>query len=153
MTSRMLAPHTTCPGCQEEVFLDELVRGRCPLCGCTLEDFVDQAGDMDEIVERSDFSWLVFNYFIFKKFDDMGANPLQVMQLIAGLDECCLNPGPGEFPRTKFEFYLPMRLSDKLRLKKCSRCGRFFFRGGRKILSGDLATPGFEIKYICPREP
>ncbi len=151
MTSRMLAPHTTCPGCQEEVFLDELVRGRCPLCGCTLEDFADQTGDMDEMVERSDFSWLVFNYFLFKKFDEMGANPLQVMQLIAGLDECCLNPVAGEFPRTKFEFDIPMNLGDRIRPKKCTRCGKVFFRGGRKVLSGDLASPELKINYICSR--
>jgi predicted nucleic acid-binding Zn-ribbon protein len=148
----MLAPHTTCPGCQEEVFLDELVRGRCPLCGCTLEDFVDQAGDMDEIVERSDFSWLVFNYFIFKKFDELGANPMQVMNLIAGLEDCCLNPGSGELLRTKFEFDLPMKLADQIRPKKCSRCGRLFFRGGRKILSGNLGGQGFGISYICTRD-
>jgi hypothetical protein len=148
----MLAPHTTCPGCQEEVFLDELVRGRCPLCGCTLEDFVDQAGEMDEIVERSDFSWLVFNYFIFKKFDELGANPMQVMNLIAGLEDYCLNPGSGELLRTKFEFDLPMKLADQIRPKKCSRCGRLFLRGGRKILSGDLVGPGFGISYICSRD-
>jgi len=148
----MLAPHTTCPGCQEEVFLDELVRGRCPLCGCTLEDFVDQAGDMDEIVERSDFSWLVFNYFIFKKFDELGANPMQVMNLISGLEDCCLNPGSGDFLRTKFEFDLPMKMADRIRPKKCSRCGRLFFRGGRKVIAGDLGGPAFGITYICAGE-
>ena len=46
MTSRMQSPHTTCPGCQEEVFLDELVGGKCPLCGCSLEDFDEAFGNM-----------------------------------------------------------------------------------------------------------
>ena len=68
MTSRMHAPHTTCPGCQEEVFLDELVGGKCPLCGCSLEDFDESIGEYEGILDRSDLSWLIFNYFVFKKF-------------------------------------------------------------------------------------
>jgi hypothetical protein len=145
----MLAPHTTCPGCQEEVYLDELVRGKCPLCGCVLEEFDGERSELDEIVERSDFSWLVFNYFIFKRFDELGASPLQVMQLIAGLDECCMNIGSGEIPRTRFDFELPMKLTDRFRPKKCARCGKIFFMNGRKVLSGDLTHPGFTISYFC----
>ena len=34
MAPRINARHITCPGCQEEVFMEELVGGRCPLCGC-----------------------------------------------------------------------------------------------------------------------
>jgi len=147
--SRMLAPHTTCPGCSEEVFLDELVRGKCPLCGCVLEEFEDQRNEMEEYVERGDFSWLVFNYFIFKRFDELGASPLQVMQLIAGLDECCATIGEGEIPRTRFDFELPMRFLDMIKPKRCARCGKVFFMGGRKILSGDLSRPGFGISYLC----
>ena len=79
MTSRMHAPHTTCPGCREEVYLDELVRGRCPLCGCTLEDFDSQESELEDFIERSDLPWLVFNYFLFKRFLEIGASPLQIM--------------------------------------------------------------------------
>ena len=75
MTSRMHAPHTTCPGCQEEVFLDELVGGKCPLCGCSLEDFEESIGEYDGILDRSDLSWLIFNYFVFKKFVNLGVSP------------------------------------------------------------------------------
>ena len=152
MTSRMLAPHTTCPGCQEEVYLDELVKGRCPLCGYTLEDFAEQASEMEEITERSDFSWLVFNYFIFKRFDELGVSPLQVMQLIAGLEDYDGSEGFGNPPRTKFIFDLPMKIRDRLKPKRCSRCGRLFFRGGRKVLTGDLSAPGFSIDYICSKD-
>ena len=75
MTSRMQSPHTTCPGCQEEVFLDELVGGKCPLCGCSLEDFDEAFGEYEGILDRSDLSWLIFNYFVFKKFVDLGCPP------------------------------------------------------------------------------
>jgi hypothetical protein len=57
----MQSPHTTCPGCQEEVFLDELVAGKCPLCGCSLEDFDETFGEYERILDRSDLSWLIFN--------------------------------------------------------------------------------------------
>ena len=76
MTSRTHAAHTTCPGCQEEVYLDELVKGRCPLCGCTLEDLEEVESEVDELLDRGDFSWLIFNYFLFKQFTDLGASPL-----------------------------------------------------------------------------
>ena len=75
MTSRMQSPHTTCPGCQEEVFLDELVGGKCPLCGCSLEDFDEAFGEYEGILDRPNLSWLIFNYFVFKKFVDLGVPP------------------------------------------------------------------------------
>ena len=87
MTSRMHAPHTTCPGCQEEVFLDELVGGKCPLCGCSLEDFEESIGEYDGILDRSDLSWLIFNYFVFKKFVDLGVPPSQIMDFLSSYEE------------------------------------------------------------------
>ena len=49
------------------VYLDD-VRGRCPLCGCTLEDFDSQESEIQDFIERSNLPWLVFNYFLFKRF-------------------------------------------------------------------------------------
>jgi len=93
MTYRTHAAHTTCPGCQEEVYLDELVKGRCPLCGCSLEDMDGLENEVDEFVDRNDFSWLVFNYFIFKTFTELGASPLKVMELLALYETGCLRVG------------------------------------------------------------
>ena len=103
MTSRMQSPHTTCPGCQEEVFLDELVGGKCPLCGCSLEEFDESFGEYEGILDRSDLSWLIFNYFVFKKFVDLGVPPHQIMEFVAayeaerreaarGMDEDLVHP-------------------------------------------------------------
>ncbi|HPA08569.1 MAG TPA: hypothetical protein PLW73_08805, partial [Methanoregulaceae archaeon] len=82
MTSRMHAPHTTCPGCREEVYLEELVKGRCPLCGCEFEEFDTQDTEIEDYVDRSDLPWLVFNYFLFKRFLEIGASPVQIMQFV-----------------------------------------------------------------------
>jgi ribosomal protein S27E len=144
----MLAPHTTCPGCREEVYLDELVKGRCPLCGCTLEDFEDGQGEMEEFIDRCDFSWLVFNYFIFKKFDEMGVSPLKIMQYVSGYEDPCLRNVPG-LQNTSFEFDVPFTFMDRIRPKRCEKCGKLFITGGKKIVSGDLSDPGFTFSYHC----
>ncbi len=99
MTSRMQSPHTTCPGCQEEVFLDELVGGKCPLCGCSLEEFDEAFGEYEGILDRSDLSWLIFNYFVFKKFVDLGVPPHQIMEFVAAYEANAEKP-PEEWTKT-----------------------------------------------------
>jgi len=150
MTSRMHAPHTTCPGCQEEVFLDELVGGKCPLCGCSLEDFEESIGEYDGILDRSDLSWLIFNYFVFKKFVDLGVPPTQIMDLITGYEQNADKPRE-EWIKSDFSLELPMRISDAIRPKKCAKCNRFFLRGGRKEIRGDMRSTRIDIRYICDR--
>jgi hypothetical protein len=147
--TRMLSPHTTCPGCRAEVYLDELVRGRCPLCGCTLEDFEESCQDVEELVERCDFSWLVFNYFVFKRFDALGVSPLRIMELISTYEDSCMGQ-PGEGVNTHFELEARRKVLDRIRPKTCAGCGRLFFRGGKKNVSGDLNSPGLTVSYRCP---
>jgi hypothetical protein len=145
----MHAPHTTCPGCREEVYLDELVRGRCPLCGCTLEEFDTQEGsELEDFIERSDLPWLVFNYFLFKRFLEIGASPLQIMQLVAAFNDQDLQ-GNGQKPDTRFIMEVPMKSIDRIRPKRCAKCGKIFLREGRKVVAGDLAAPGVEYLYYC----
>jgi hypothetical protein len=143
MTSRMFAPHTTCPGCHEEVFLDELVRGRCPLCGCTLGECEDDHDDGD-YSDRSDFSWLVFSFFIFRKFERLGVGPLRIMELISRCDSG--EQGRGQ---SGFEFEVPMSFFDRVRPKRCTRCRKVFFTGGRKLITGELHGSAVTIGYLC----
>ncbi len=147
MSSRMLAPHTTCPACREEVFLDELVRGRCPLCGCSLEDYESSSAECDEFADRGDFSWLVFNYFIFRRFEKLGVSPLQVMQLVSAFEESGgVTGGKG----VRFRFEVPMGAVDHVRPKRCAKCGKVFLRGGSKQVVGDLGKPEISRAYLCP---
>jgi hypothetical protein len=148
MTYRTHAAHTTCPGCQEEVYLDELVKGRCPLCGCALEDLEGLENDVEELVDRADFSWLIFNYFLFKTFTDMGASPLKVMQLVSLYEDAIAREGQSHVD-TRFELDLPAGLLDAIIPHRCDRCGRIFLGRGRKIISGDLSLPGYRIVHRC----
>ena len=150
MTSRMQSPHTTCPGCQEEVFLDELVGGKCPLCGCSLEDFDEAFGEYDGILDRSDLSWLIFNYFVFKKFVDLGAPPHQIMGLVANYEQNDGKP-PEDWVKPEFTLEIPMKLWDSLRPKYCANCKKYFFRGGKKFIKGDMRRTAFAIEYVCDR--
>jgi hypothetical protein len=146
----MHAPHTTCPGCQEEVFLDELVGGKCPLCGCSLEDFDEAAGEYEGILDRSDLSWLIFNYFVFKKFVDLGVPPQQIMQFVANYDQNAEKP-PEDWTQTGFALDLPMSAWDKIWPKRCVKCGNLFFRGGKKQIAGDMRHTAVRVHYICER--
>jgi len=148
MTSRTHAAHTTCPGCQEEVYLDELVKGRCPLCGCALEDLEDGDSDVEKLLDRGDFSWLIFNYFLFKQFTDLGASPFKVMQLVSLYEDACMKE-TGIQMDTRFELELTPGRFDHLIPRRCDRCKKIFFGRGRKLLSGDLAIPGYRITHRC----
>jgi len=150
MTSRMHAPHTTCPGCHEEVFLDELVGGKCPLCGCPLEEFEGSFGEFEGVIERSDLSWLIFNYFVFKQFVDLGVAPQQIMDFITAYGENADKPAE-EWTKTSFSLEVPMKLRDRLLPKRCKACGQWFLLGGRKKVVGDMRKPQLVIEYTCDR--
>jgi hypothetical protein len=146
----MHAPHTTCPGCHEEVFLDELVGGKCPLCGCSLEEFEDSFGDFEGVIERSDLSWLIFNYFVFRQFADLGVAPQQIMDFINIYGENAEKPSD-EMKQTAYSLEIRMKAFDRIRPKKCHTCGRWFIAGGRKKVEGDMRRPELAIRYTCDR--
>jgi len=148
MTSRMHAPHTTCPGCHEEVFLDELVSGKCPLCGCSLEEFEEAFGEFEGIIERSDLSWLIFNYFVFKQFVDLGVPPQQIMSFVTSYEENAEKPVE-EWAKTDFTLEIPMGRWDRIRPKRCAKCGKWYISGGKKIIEGDMRRPTVAVKYFC----
>lgn len=148
MTSRMHAPHTTCPGCHEEVFLDELVSGKCPLCGCSLEEFEEAFGEFEGIIERSDLSWLIFNYFVFKQFVDLGVPAPQIMAFVNAYEDNADKPVE-DWTKTDFALELPTSRWDRVRPKHCAKCGKWFVLGGKKLVEGDMRRPTLMIRYVC----
>lgn len=154
MGYRTHARHTTCPGCNEEIYMEELVKGQCPLCGSPVEELEahDESLDYDDGFERSELSWLVLQYFLFKKFEDLGANPLQVFRLLSTVEE------NGEVVATKKEkeelpYELDAELSrlERLLPKRCSSCRKIFVRGAAKKVSGDLLLGGIKVTYLCSK--
>ena len=146
MSARVNARSIICPGCLEKVFMDELVAGHCPLCGCVMEE---EGEEFEEVIDRSDLAWIVFHYFIFQKLDAMGVSPLQIMNLISQLEEQCGNGFPS-IQRLEFRLETPMSRWEKIRPKRCIQCGNWFLRGGRKILTGNLNHQGYKKEYLCP---
>ncbi|KUG20715.1 MAG: hypothetical protein KO206_08265 [Methanomicrobiaceae archaeon] len=148
MTSRMHTPHTTCPSCHEVVYLDELVGGRCPLCGYSLDDDGEVCSEFDETLERSDLGWMIFTYFMFKRFDDLGVNPLNVMQMLSRYEEGC-TCDLREIGMLQYELETRMSYWERLIPKRCSKCGRIFFRGGKSVIAGCLGRQDYVKRYIC----
>ncbi|MDD4253840.1 MAG: hypothetical protein PHP59_00490 [Methanofollis sp.] len=149
MTSRTRAHHTICPYCNEEVYLEELIGGKCPLCGGTLEDPEDDIEVDEDGIERSDLSWLICHYFLFKKLDELGANPLQIMQVIQKFDEEDIF-GEDATATTSFEVEVPFRRLERIIPRRCTSCGKLFVKGGKKVIAGDAGRPGFTVAYHCP---
>lgn len=147
MTSRTRAHHTTCPFCNEEVYLEELVGGKCPLCGSPLEDMDDECLEIDDGLERSDLSWLICHYFLFKKLDDLGANPLHVMEAIEKYE---LKRETREGERFTFEIEVPYTPREHIIPKRCADCGRLFFKGGKKVFTWNAEKPIDTVIYRCP---
>jgi len=147
VTVRINAHHIICPSCQEKVFLDELVSGHCPLCGCMMEEG-EISSELEHIIERSDIAWIIFHYFVFKKFDALGVSPLQILQVISQLENQC----ESEFhiPRKlEFRLEIPMNRLDRVRIKRCSKCRKLFMIGGKKIIFGNFNSNDSKIEYIC----
>ena len=151
MGYRIQTRHTTCPGCREEIYMEELVKGECPLCGAAVDeiDTSVESLEFDEGFERSELSWLVLQYFLFKQFQEIGANPLQVYKLLSRVEE------DGDHPSESVESYsynLDADLSriERLIPKRCTSCRKYFFRSASKKVTGDLVCGGMKVTYLCP---
>ncbi|HQP71378.1 MAG TPA: hypothetical protein PLP90_01745 [Methanoculleus sp.] len=92
---------------------------------------------------------MVFQYYVFKRFCGEGATPLQVMQILSRYEEAC-QCNPLEAEKMQFTLEVPMRRLERLLPKRCERCGRIFFRGGKAVISGDLVSPDYRRSHICP---
>ncbi|RQD83505.1 MAG: hypothetical protein D5R96_02920 [Methanocalculus sp. MSAO_Arc2] len=152
MGYRTHARHTTCPGCREEIYIEELVGGNCPLCGSAIDeaDASEETIEFEEIFERSELSWLVLQYFLFKRFQELGANPLQVFRLLSSIEENgdMISSGQ-EKEHYAYDLDADMSRVERLLPKRCSSCGKLFVRGAKKKISGNLLISGMTISYRC----
>jgi hypothetical protein len=91
---------------------------------------------------------LIFNYFVFKKFVDLGVPPHQIMEFVAAYEQNAEKP-PEEWTKTGFALEIPMNTWDHIKPKYCKKCKKLFFRGGRKSIHGDMRNTNLRVEYIC----
>ena len=131
---------------RKKFFLMSCVGGKCPLCGCSLEDFEESIGEYDGILDRSDLSWLIFNYFVFKKFVDLGVPPSQIMEFVSSYEQNADKPAE-EWTKTEFSLELPMGTyrqdpAQAMREVQPSLCA-----GRTKTNHGDMRHTSVDIQY------
>ena len=93
---------------------------------------------------------MIFNYFVFKKFVDLGVPPHQIMEFVAAYEANAEKP-PEEWNKTEFALEIPMNFWDKIRPKRCVKCQKWFINGGKKRIRGDMRKTALIIEYICDR--
>jgi len=141
----------TCPGCKEEIFLEELVSGRCPLCGCSLDDVENPDEDFDEILSRDDFSYLLFEYFVFSKLDKLGADPVRIQQMLSEYEDIVDTDDADKdnADNGNARITLPLRIRERVLPRHCQKCNHFFMRGGSKVAECTEEN-GLSVYYLCP---
>jgi len=165
-----VSPQMKCLGCNEEIFGEELISGRCPLCGYQMnentipapepiiimqaeqsnmyEDDVepyaevvgDFLGDLFSGLERS-----MFISHLARDIHETTGVPFNLCKRIARqvVDE----------ERSNFQYQIPSSLREQMTLKRCSVCGRLHFRIGARAVTGSIVdgVGEYEINYRCPR--
>jgi hypothetical protein len=56
---------------------------------------------------------------------------------------------PEEWTRSAFTLEIPMNLLDRIRPKQCTRCKKWFLKGGKKQISGDMRRTALTFEYVC----
>ena len=159
-----------CRGCGEETFSEELISGRCALCGFQVTDDTtpspepiiilkseqsnmyeedaepygevvgDFLGDLFSGLERS-----MFISHLARDIRDTTEIPLNLCKRIARqvVDE----------ERSNFQFQVPYTIRDQMILKRCSVCGSYHLKIGAKLVSGSIVdgVGEYEVCYRCPR--
>ena len=72
------------------------------------------------------------------------------MELVTTYSQNAEKP-PEEWSRTGFSLEIPMRPWDRIRPKHCAKCHRWFIRGGKKQIQGDMKKTALDIGFICDR--
>jgi hypothetical protein len=87
---------------------------------------------------------------VFKKFVDLGVPPHQIMEFVAAYEQNAEKP-PEEWTKTTFTLEIPMQWHDRIRPRRCAKCGKWFVTGGRKQISGDMRRTALAVEYVCDR--
>ncbi len=172
----MVMPQMRCPGCGEETFDDELIMGKCPLCGARIKEhkeapsggspdadsFITCVPDYDEMPFDMDPSMMDRMYDF---FGDIFTDVERMLLISCIAYDISQNTGLElkqarrvarevvDQEQAEFEFEVKPEWYDEFKIKKCSKCGRYHLMVGKKLLKGWIKDDDadYDIVYMCRR--
>ena len=164
-----------CPGCKEETFEEELIQGKCPLCGTkvmeardtpsqsTSEPFIKCISDYEE--SPLDFGDGPVRDIINDIFEDIFSGVERTLLISYMAYDISQNTGLEikqarnvarqvvDMDEASFEFDVVPAWYDEFKLKKCAKCGRLHLMVGKKVLKGRIedGVGEYDIEYVCRR--
>jgi hypothetical protein len=164
-----------CPGCKEETFEEELIMGRCPLCGARVMDpgepanntstepFIKCITDYDDAT--LDLGGAPVRDIINDIFEDIFSGVERTLLISYMAYDISQNTGLEikqarnvarqvvDLDEAAFEFDVIPAWYDEFRLKRCTRCGKLHLMIGKKILKGRIedGVGEYDIEYVCKK--
>jgi hypothetical protein len=133
-----------CRNCCERINGEELIDGRCPICGWRHDEHSSKMLDIDPGL------LMLFCQFV-RRIEDSLANQ-------ASIDSSWRTEGRMLFKnpadrKPLHSFNLVTTRLDKIKIKKCHYCRRYHLKVGNKLLqvqkSGSKST--YRKLYVCPK--
>lgn len=165
-----------CPGCGEETFDDELILGKCPLCGTRIKEnreapsggspdsdsFITCVPDYDDSPYDMDPAMMDRLYDI---FGDILTDVERMLLVSCIAYDISQNTGLElkqarrvardvvDREQAEFELEVKPEWYDEFKLKKCAKCGRYHLMVGKKLVKGWIknADADYDIVYTCRR--
>lgn len=172
----MVIQNMRCPGCGEETYDEELVMGKCPLCGTKIKE----AQEPDSVGQSSEPFIKCTSEYEEMPFDMMGLSVRDMINdifgdIFSGVERTLLisymaydisqNTGLEikkarsvarqvvDEDEASFEYDITPAWYDEFKIKKCARCGRHHIMVGKKVLKGQIidGIGEYDIEYVCRR--
>ena len=72
------------------------------------------------------------------------------MEFVSAYEQNAEKP-PEEWTKTTFTLEIPLQRFDRIRPKRCTKCGKWFLSGGKKQITGDMRRTALAVEYMCDR--
>jgi hypothetical protein len=164
-----------CSGCNEETFEEELVMGKCPLCGTKImearepasqsspEPFIKCISDYEDA--QLDIGGAPVRDIINDIFEDIFSGVERTLLISYMAYDISQNTGLEikqarsiarqvvDLDEATFEFDVIPAWYDEFKLKKCAACGKLHLMIGKKVLKGRIedGVGEYDIEYVCRR--
>jgi len=164
-----------CSGCNEETFEEELVQGKCPLCGAKIQEpreaavaavpepFIRCITDYEEA--PFDLNGAPVRDVVEDILEDIFSGVERTLLISYMAYDICQNTGLElkqarnvarqvvDLDEAQFEFDVIPAWYDEFKVKKCARCGGLHLMIGKKILKGRIedGVGEYDVEYVCRR--